>query len=112
MTTTTNAPRVAQDLRLLLHPADDRDVPVPGFPTHDALVAWAREQPNGDVVAAAIDVLRDDGWPQQYAAAVLLRELGVAVTGDGHGHSFRWLVKAPDRGEVAVEPAMKPADPS
>lgn len=40
--TTTASGTVRDELRFLLHPADERDVPVPGFPTHDALIAWAR----------------------------------------------------------------------
>ena len=34
----TNERTVNDELRFLLHPADRRDIPVPGFPPHDALM--------------------------------------------------------------------------
>ncbi len=99
---------VREELRFLLHPADDRDVPVPGFPTHDALVAWARSRPADELIDAAIEVLRDDDWPQQYAAMALLRALGADVEGVGYEDDFRWRLTRPGgRRARCIEPAVK-----
>lgn len=103
----TDSRTVSDELRFLSHPADLRDIPVPGFPTHDALVAWARSQPADQLVEAAAQVLRDDGWPQQYAAMALLRAMGADVEGDGHEDKFRWRLKLPGGRLRFVEPSVK-----
>jgi len=90
------------DLYELLHPADPLDVPVPGFPSHEALVAWARTRDVERIREAALDTLREDEWPQQYAAMGLLRALGVAVDGEDHGEDFHWIVDPQGRREVVV----------
>lgn len=90
------------DLYELLHPADPIDVPVPGFPSHAALVAWARTRDLERIREAALDTLREDEWPQQYAAMGLLRELGMAVEGEDHGEGFHWIVDPQGRREVVV----------
>lgn len=77
----------------LLHPADALDVPTPGFPSHAALVAWARTKKPEVITEAARETLREDEWPQQYAAMAVLRELGVPVEGQGHGDAFRWVLR-------------------
>lgn len=100
-----------EELLTLLHPADALDVPIPGFPSHEALVAWARTKNRRVIVEAAVETLRTDEWPQQYAAMALLRELGVSVEGEGHGDSFRWVVSLGERSEV-IEPESPPLDPS
>jgi RNA polymerase sigma factor (sigma-70 family) len=107
MTKTTSG-TVRDELRFLLHPADDRDVPVPGFPTHDALVAWAQSRPADELIDAAIEVLRDDDWPQQYATMGLLRALGADVEGVGYEDDFRWRLMRPGgRRARFIEPAVK-----
>ena len=90
------------DLYELLHPADPLDIPVPGFPSHAALVAWARTRDLERVREAALDTLRVDEWPQQYAAMGLLRALGVVVEGEDHGEDFRWIIDPQGRREVVV----------
>ncbi len=55
---------VRGELGFLLHPADERDVPVPGFATHDALIAWATSRPPDEPIDAAMEMLRNDDWPQ------------------------------------------------
>lgn len=72
---------VADDLEHLLHPYDQRDIPVPGFPSCDALAAWAATQPRAETVAALTDALAKDELPQQYAAMAVLRSIGVDVRG-------------------------------
>lgn len=109
--TKTASGTVRHELRFLLHPADDRDVPVPGFPTHEALVAWARSRPADEVIEAAIEVLRNDDWPQQYAAMALLRALGVDVEGAGYDDDFRWRLTRPGgRRARVIEPSVKERD--
>lgn len=103
---TTSIRRVSEELHELLHPADPRDVPTPGFPTHEALIAWARSKPASAVIDAAVDVLRVDEWPQQYAAMALLRSLGVEVEGQDHEEDFRWMVQVPHRERLLVVPAI------
>lgn len=106
--TTTASGSVRDELTFLLHPADDRDVPVPGFPTHDALVAWARSRPADELIEAAVQVLQHDGWPQQYAAMALLRALGADVEGVGYDDDFRWrLIKPGGRRARFIEPSVK-----
>ena len=106
--TKTATGTVRDELWFLLHPADDRDVPVPGFPTHDALVAWARTRPDGELMEAAIDVLQNDDWPQQYAAMALLRALGAEVEGVGYNDDFRWRLTRPGgRRARFIEPSVK-----
>lgn len=100
----TGATSVSNELHQLLHPADRRDMPTPGFPTHDALVVWARSKPAEAVIDAMVDVLRTDGWPQQYAAMTVLRALGVDTEGEGHGKDFRWLVRRPGYPRLSIEP--------
>jgi hypothetical protein len=90
------------DFYELLHPADPIDVPVPGFPSHAALVAWARTRDLQRIREAAFDTLREDEWPQQYAAMGLLRALGVVVEGEGHGEDFHWIIDPQGRREVVV----------
>jgi len=90
------------DLYELLHPADHLDVPVPGFPSHAALVAWAKIRDLERIREAAVDTLREDEWPQQYAAMGLLRALGVFVEGEDHGEEFRWIVDPQGSREVVV----------
>lgn len=90
------------DLYELLHPVDHLDVPVPGFPSHAALVAWARTRDLERVREAALDTLREDEWPQQYAAMGLLRALGVFVEGEGHGKDFHWVVDPQGSREIVV----------
>jgi len=107
---TRNAATVVDDLRLLLHPADESDVPVPGFPTGQALVAWAQEQPRAETIDALVDVLRRDGFPQQYAAMSVLRELGVAVRGLRHGKKFRWEVVGPSGDPMVIDPEHEPSE--
>jgi len=106
---TRNAATVVDDLRLLLHPADESDVPVPGFPAGQALVAWAQEQPRAETIDALIDVLRRDGFPQQYAAMSVLRELGFAVRGVRDGKRFRWEVVPPSGDPMVIEPELEPS---
>ncbi len=98
------------DLYELLHPADHLDVPVPGFPSHAALVAWARTRDLERIREAALDTLREDEWPQQYAAMGLLRALGVFVEGEAYGDDFRWIVDPQGSREVVV-PRYLPAGP-
>ena len=90
------------DFYELLHPADHLDVPVPGFPSHAALVAWAKTRDLERIREAALDTLREDEWPQQYAAMGLLRALGVFVEGEGYGEDFRWIVDPQGSREVVV----------
>ena len=90
------------DLYELLHPADPLDVPVPGFPSHAALVAWAMTRDLERIREAALDTLREDEWPQQYAAMGLLRALGVVVEGDDHGEDFHWIIDPQGKREVVV----------
>ena len=104
---TTSIRRLGEELHELLHPADPRDVPTPGFPTHEALIAWARSKPARAVIDAAVDVLRVDEWPQQYAAMGLLRSLGVDVEGQDHGEDFRWMVQEPRRKRQLIIPAIR-----
>lgn len=95
--------RPGTDLYELLHPADPLDVPVPGFPSHAALVAWgARTRDLERVREAALDTLRVDEWPRQYAAMALLRALGVVVEGEDHGEDFHWIVDPHETRAVAV----------
>lgn len=105
----TTSRTVNEELRFLLHPADLRDVPVPGFPPHDALVAWARSKPVEEVIDAAAQILGEADWPQQYAAMGLLRALGVRIEGEGYGKDFRWLLSLPDRDPRSLEPAIDEA---
>jgi RNA polymerase sigma factor (sigma-70 family) len=106
--TKTASGTIRDELRFLLHPADGRDVPVPGFPTHDALVAWARLRPPDELIEAAIEVLRNDDWPQQYAAMALLRALGADVEGVGYDDDFRWRLTRPGgRRARFIEPSVK-----
>jgi hypothetical protein len=86
----------------LLHPVDPLDVPAPGFPSHAALVAWAKTKDKQQIRDAALDILRNDEWPQQYAAMALLRELGQSVEGEGHGHDFRWIIENQSNPEIIV----------
>lgn len=92
----------------LLHPPVATDVPVPGFASHDALVAWAKTKDPEAIKEAALDTLRDDEWPQQYAAMGLLRELGISVEGEGYGDAFRWIVLLGER-RVVIEPRLMPS---
>ena len=101
---TANERTVNEELRFLLHPADKRDIPVPGFPPHDALIAWARSQPADQLIDAAIQVLGENEWPQQYAAMALLRAMGAQVEGDDEEGPFRWRLSVPGRGTLVVEP--------
>lgn len=100
-----------EELLSLLHPADALDVPIPGFPSHDAVVAWARTKDQRAIVDAALETLRTDEWAQQYAAMALLRELGVPTEGQGYGDAFRWIVSLGEQPDV-IEPEVKPLDPS
>jgi hypothetical protein len=106
---TPSAPTVARDLHSLLHPADDRDIPVPGFPSGEALTAWAQTRPRDEVVDALLDVLRNDDQPQQYAAMGVLRGLGVAITGEHVGDSVCWRVEHPTTSEqITIERDASP----
>lgn len=96
------AASVRDQYQELVHPAHPLDIPVPGFPSHAALVAWAKTKDSMQIEEAAVDTLRKDEWPQQYAAMALLRELGVGVEGDGFGDSFRWIVDKGGEPEIVV----------
>ncbi len=97
-----SAPSDRDQYQELLHPAHPSDVPVPGFPSHDALVAWAMTKDRAQIRAAAIDTLHEDDWPQQYAAMALLRKLGVPVEGEGFGEEFHWIVHTDGESKVIV----------
>lgn len=97
-------PNVTSDLWALLHPADDRDVPVPGFPSGRALVAWAQEQPRGEMIDALQRTLQADSWPQQYAAMAALRELGLAVRGLHTESGFSWEVAQGSGQTITIRP--------
>jgi hypothetical protein len=109
MTTTEHT--VASDLRFLLHPADERDIPVPGFPSGNALEAWAKSQPRAEVENALIEVLKQDEYPQQYAAMAALRALGVDISGEAEGTSFFWTLIDTSTGEtMTIERAVETQD--
>lgn len=64
---------------MLLSPHDERDMPVPGFPSGDAVIAWARAQSANEVIEAASAMINGGEWPRQYMLMALLRALGVKV---------------------------------
>lgn len=81
---------IAADLARLLHPYDYRDVPVAGFPSGDALIAWSATKPREEVITAAIGVLGSDEFPQQLAAMAVLRSLRIPVVGHEENGLFEW----------------------
>lgn len=84
---------IRNELRDRIDRQDPSEVPVPGFPSHDDLVAWARTVDVAEVTDAAVEVLLGDGpLSHQYAAMGLLRRLGVEVRGEGYDGSFTWVV--------------------
>lgn len=54
--------------------------------------------------AAAIMQIKDGEWPEQYAAMMELRRLGVDIVGEGYGGDFRWVVG----NEVIPRPQPEP----
>jgi len=102
----TESHSLAEQLWELLHPADELDVPVPGFPSHDALIAWARTKPQAELVRELTRVLREEAWAQQYAAMGLLRALGIEVAGAGYGNDFSWRVRISGEREAAIRPQV------
>jgi hypothetical protein len=97
---------VAAQLKSLLHPRDKQDIPVPGFPTGDALNAWVATKPHSVVVEALVEVLRRDSVPQQLAAASALRSLSIDVDGRSDQGTFHWHID-----ESGVKQRLVPAVP-
>lgn len=105
---TTDAASVSHDLGRLLDPRDPLDVPTPGFPSGEAVVAWAQAKPLEAVVPALLDVLRFDGLQQQSMAAAILRALGYEVDGLRNGGDFRWQVRGSGLAEGITPSALPP----
>lgn len=101
--------RVAEDLHQLLHPCDERDIPVPGFPSGDALIAWAHTKPRDAVLEGLKKVLRFDGFPQQIAATAVIRSFGVEIDGERLGTRFVWSLGVPPAPSEQIEPMQPPA---
>lgn len=82
--------KMREDLWSLLHPYDERDIPVAGFPSGEAFIAWVRSAPADVAIDALLDVLREDGVAQQLIAVAALRSLGISVDGVDEQGSFAW----------------------
>src|ERR1019366_3017264 len=100
--------RLCEDLNLLIHPHDDRDTPVPGFPSGDALVAWAATKDRNAMIRCLVDVLRFDGVGQQLAAVNVLRSLGVEVDGVTKHDIFEWAMNWDGRPGQNIRPLEQP----
>jgi hypothetical protein len=105
---TPNIDQLGADLGRLLNPYDERDVPVPGFPSGDAVVAWAKTKPHDAMIEALVDVLEFEDVPQQSVAVAALRALDVDVDARRSNDDLHWAVTLPG-GEVRrVDPAYRP----
>lgn len=103
--------RLAADLDAILHPFDERDVPVPGFPSGDALVAWGRSKPERELQMLLLKTLQRDRFPQQYAAMAVLRATGASIEGVRRQGRLMWQVRLPDGESRSIEPDFPPQRP-
>lgn len=77
MDNATNHDRLRADLALLLQSADARDLPVPGFPSGDAFLAWAREREGSGVSTVLAEALKsEEREAVRYLLESTLRSLG------------------------------------
>lgn len=100
--------KAAADLKQLLHPYDERDVPVPGFPLGDALVAWIRDKPIDEIWTVLTETLLTDPIPQQVLAMALLRAKQASVRGVWRDDTFEWEVALAEGKPTVIRPVHQP----
>lgn len=106
---------LADHLSIMLAPEPQWDpdrrhhFPLPGFPTMEPAIEWAKAYPDQEALGEAlIDWLRTGTGDQQYAVMGILRGIGFECNGEYRGVHFQWNVVYPDGRRRAYSPRHQP----